>query len=82
MSIELTCVVTTGLITIYSAYYPFTTSNNIFVSLGITNPSVTPVSFTMKMYDYYYTGGSRFSLVISRTATYATDLTYAVNSQL
>lgn len=35
----------------------------------------------MVMYDYYYSA-TRYSVVISRTAPYTTDMTYASNSQL
>lgn len=71
----------TGVITIYSKYKDFTTSNNIFVSIGVTNPSTASVTFTMKMFDYFFSA-TRFSLVISKVATYTTDLTWASNSQL
>jgi hypothetical protein len=81
MTVELTCEVTSGLITVYSKYTDYTTSNNIFVSLGITNPNAASVTFTMKMYDYFYSA-TRYSLVISRTTTYATDMTYSSNTQL
>lgn len=81
MSIELTCKVTTGLITIYSSYYDFTTTNNIFVSLGILNPNSASVTFTMNMYSFY-TSASLFGLVISRTTTYTVDTTFASKTQL
>lgn len=81
MSVKLTCEITTGKITIYSKFSDFTTSNNIFVSLGITNPNAATATFTMNMYDYFYSA-TRYSLVISRTATYTTDMTYSSNSQL
>jgi hypothetical protein len=81
MSIELTCKVTTGLITIYSSYYDFTTTNNIFVSLGILNPNSASVTFTMNMYSFY-TSASLFGLVISRTTTYTVDTSFASKTQL
>ena len=81
MTVELTCEVTNGLITVYSKYTDYTTSNNLFVSLGITNPNAASVTFTMKMYDYFYSA-TRYSLVISRTTTYTTDMTYSSNTQL
>jgi hypothetical protein len=81
MSVFLTCIVSTGMITIYSQYADYTTSNNIFVSLGVMNPSTASVTFAMNMYSYYY-NSSRFNLVISTTTTYGTDLTYQSNNQL
>lgn len=69
------------MITIYSKYEDFTTSNNIFISLGITNPSGSSVTFTMKMYDYYYSG-SLYSLVISRTTSWSIDNSYTSNTEV
>jgi hypothetical protein len=69
------------MVTVLTRYTTYTTSNNIFVSLGITNPNAINSTFTMKMYDYWYSG-SRFSMVISTTTSYTVDTTYASNSQL
>ena len=79
--IELTCIVSSNLITIYSKYSDYTTSNNIFVSLGITNPSTSSVTFTMKMYDYYYSS-ALYSLVISRTTSWSIDNSYISNIEV
>jgi hypothetical protein len=49
--------------------------------MGITNPTTASVTFTMKMYDYYYSG-SLYSLMISRTATYSIDNTYVSNTEV
>lgn len=49
--------------------------------MGITNPTSASVTFTMKMYDYYYSG-SLYSLMISRTATYSIDNTYVSNTEV
>jgi hypothetical protein len=81
MNVELTCEVTSGKIVVFSRLTDYSTSNNIFVSLGITNPNAASVTFNMVLYDYYYSA-TRFSTVISRSTTYTTDLTYASNTQL
>ena len=80
-AVELTCIVSSNMITIYSKYEDYTTSNNIFISLGITNPSVSSITFTMKMYDYYYSS-SLYSLVISRTTSWSIDNTYISNTEI
>lgn len=81
MNVQLTCEVTSGRIIVYSKFSDYSTTNNIFVSLGITNPNAASVTFTMNMYDYYYSA-TRYSMVISRTTNYTTDLTYSSYSQL
>jgi hypothetical protein len=81
MNVELTCEVTSGKVIVFSRLRDYTTSNNIFVSLGITNPNAASVTFNMVLYDYYFSA-TRFSTVISRSTTYTTDLTYSSNSQL
>jgi hypothetical protein len=81
LSVELTCEVSSGKIIIYSKFTDYSTSNNIFVSLGITNPNAASVTFTMNMYDYWYSA-TRYSIIISRTTTYTTDITYVSNTQL
>jgi hypothetical protein len=78
--VELICIVTSNLITIYSRYDDYSTDNNIFVSLGITNPTSASRTFTMIMYDYYFSS-SRFSKVIEKTATYTTDTTWVSKSK-
>ena len=77
----MTCEVSSNTITIYSKYFDYTTSNNIFVSLGVTNPTSSSVTFTMKMYDYYYSG-SRYSLVISTTTSWTIDNSYVSNTEI
>jgi hypothetical protein len=73
--------VTSGKVIVFSRLTDYSTSNNIFVSLGITNPNVASVTFNMVLYDYYYSN-TRFSTVITRSTNYTTDLTYSSNSQL
>ena len=80
-AVELNCEVSSNMITIYSKYFDYTTSNNIFVSLGVTNPTSSSKTFTMKMYDYYYSS-SRYSLVISKTATWSIDNSYVSNTEI
>ena len=74
-AVELECWTSSTSITVISRYYDYTTSNNIFISLGLTNPTSASTTFTAKLYDYYYSG-SRYSLTISRTATYSTDTSF------
>jgi hypothetical protein len=76
---DLTCVPSANSLSIYSKYYDFTTTNNIFVTIGMLNPSSASTTFTMKLYSYYYSA-SRFYLTISTTATYTTDITYTSNT--
>jgi hypothetical protein len=79
--VTLTCIPTTGLLTIYSMYYDYTTTNNIFVSLGVLNPSTPSTTITMKLYSYYYSS-TRYLLTISTTASYSSDVTYLSNTQI
>ena len=72
---ELLCETVANSLTITSPYKDYTTSKDIMVSMGITNPTSTTTTFTVKLYSYYYSS-SRYSLTISRTATYSTDTTY------
>jgi hypothetical protein len=76
--VELKCVIGTGSITITSELSDYTTNNLIFVEFGATNPQSTSITFTMILYDYYYSA-SRYSIVISRTATYAIDNSLSSN---
>ena len=62
-------------ITITSPWFDYTTSNNIFVSLGLTNPSSASTTFTLQLFSEYYSS-SRYWMTISRTATYTTDTAY------
>jgi hypothetical protein len=64
-----------------SPYYDYSTMNNIIVSIGLTNPTVATTTFSANLYSYYYSS-SRYSLTISTTATYITDITYTSNSQI
>ena len=79
--VELSCEVTSGKITIYSYLTDYTTSNNIFVDIGVTNPLSSSVSFTMTLYDYYYSV-SKFSIVIERTATWTIDNSFQANTEV
>ena len=78
-TVELICVVAANLITIYSERADYSTSNNIFVSLGIVNPSSASSTFTMILYDYYFSS-SLYSVVISKTATLTIDNSYFTNT--
>lgn len=80
-SVELTCIVAAGIITIYSERTDYTTNNLIFVEFGATNPQTTSITFTMKMYSYY-NSPSRYSLVISRTATYTIDNSWSSSTRI
>lgn len=40
--------------TITSPYFDYTTNNNIMVSMGITNPTSTSVSFSLLLYSSYF----------------------------
>lgn len=78
--VQLKCTLDANLLTIYSPRTDYTTSNNIFVSFGITNPSTSP-SFNMILYDYYYSG-SRYSKVIEKPATLTVDNSFFTNTAL
>lgn len=80
-NIELTCIVGTGIITIYSERSDYSTSNLIFVEIGITNPTTTPITFTMNLYSYYYSA-SRYALVVSKSTTYAIDTTWSSQTRI
>lgn len=58
----------------------YTTSNNIFVDFGVTNPT-TSIVFTMKLYDYYYSV-SLYSMVIQKQATWTVDNSYATFTEV
>ena len=80
-AVELTCEVSSNTITVYSKYSDYTTSNNIFVTLGVTNPSSSSITFYMKMYDYYYSS-SLNSLTISTSTTWTIDTSYVSNVEI
>lgn len=76
---ELVCDVSGSTLTITSPYYDYTTSNNIMISLGLTNPTSASTTFNLLLYSYYFSA-SIYSLTISTSATYSTDTTYTSGS--
>jgi len=80
-TIQLTCVPSANSLSVYSKYYDFSTTNNIFVTIGIQNPTTASTTFYMKLYSYYYSS-SRYYLTISTQTTYTTDITYTSNTQV
>lgn len=78
---DLTCVPSTNSLSVYSKYYDFSTTNNIFVTIGLTNPSAASTTFYMKLYSYYYSS-SRYYLTISTQSTYTSDQTYTSYTQV
>ena len=72
---NLVCTIASNSITIISPYFDYTTSNNIFVSMGLTNPTSATSSFNLYLYSNYYSA-ARNSLTISTSATLTTDITY------
>jgi len=60
---------------ILSRYFDYSTTKNIMVTVGLTNPTTASITFYMKLYSYYYSA-SRYSLTISTSNTYITDVTY------
>jgi hypothetical protein len=78
--VNLQCATAGNSLVIISPYYDYSTSNNIIVSIGLTNPSST-TTFYANLYSYYYSS-SRYSLTISTQATYSTDATYTSYTQI
>ena len=74
-TVELYCDVSGSSLIVTSPYYDYTTSNNIMISLGLTNPTSASTNFDLLLYSYYYSS-SIYELTISRSATYTTDITY------
>jgi hypothetical protein len=72
---NLECTIASNSITIISHYFDYTTSNTIFVSMGLTQPNAASSTFNLNLYSDYY-DSSRFSLTISTSTTLSTDITY------
>ena len=51
------------------------------MTLGVTNPSSSSITFYMKMYDYYYSN-SLNSLTISAQTTWSIDTSYVSNTEI
>ena len=51
------------------------------MTLGVTNPSSSSITFYMKMYDYYYSS-SLNSLTISTSTTWSIDTSYVSNVEI
>jgi hypothetical protein len=64
-----------SIITITSDFADYTTSNNIFVSIGIVNPSTNVNTFYAYLYSYYY-ASDRYALTISTQTIYYVDISY------
>lgn len=79
--VNLVCVAAANSLTITSPYFDYSTTNNIIVSVGLTNPSSASTTFYANLYSYYYSG-SRYSLTISTSNTYLTDVTYTSSTKL
>lgn len=79
--VNLVCVAATNSLTVTSPYFDYSTTNNIIISVGLTNPSSATTTFTANLYSYWYSG-SRYSLTISTSNTYASDQTYTASTKL
>lgn len=78
--VRLNCATATNSLVITSPFWDYSTTNNIIVSIGLTNPSSATI-FYANLYSYHYSP-TRFSLTISLQRTYTPDSSYTSFTQI